>query len=104
MVKLKAVPFILMGTVVHLGLCMLVVQAEVECEDRINCVSPLTRIFEQILAFPLSLVRMLFHQNDTLANGFTIFYVIFNSLLAVAIVWFVLVWPFVRYAAKKNAA
>jgi hypothetical protein len=103
MAKLKAIPFILVGTVFHLVLCLAVIATVMSCANPTACESPLTNLWEQILGFPLSLIRMLSHQGYSPASEFSIFYIPLNSLLAVTIIWFALVRPFVRHAVKKNA-
>jgi hypothetical protein len=102
--KIKAFPFIAIGTVLHLGLCVTAFSARMNCNFHEQCMSAFARVSEQVLALPLYLFVLLFHVNGGGPGGLTLFYAVLNSILAVTILWLVLVRPFVRHAAKKNSA
>jgi len=103
MIKIKALPFIVIGTLIHLGLCVGVFSVRMNCNFREQCMPMFAKVSEQILALPLNLLVLLFHVNGGGPGGFTLFFVLLNSLLAVTILWFVLVRPLVRRANKRSA-
>lgn len=100
MTKIKAVPFILMGTMLHVGACVAVAVQFFDCDTRSECVSPATRIFADILAFPLILVRWIWQSKDQRMSSGSYLYLLINSLLAVTIVWFV-AKPFLNRRGKQ---
>lgn len=101
MIKIKPLPFIVIGTLIHLGLCVAVFSVRMNCNFREQCMPLLAKVSEQILALPLYLLVLLFRVNGGGPSGFTLLYVVLNSLLAVTILWFLLVRPFVRRANKN---
>jgi hypothetical protein len=102
MIKLKAAPFIVVGILVHLGLCVAVFSLRVNCNFRDQCMSTFARISEQILAMPLSLFFMLLRLGGGAPTGFNLLYPIINSIMAVTILWFVLVRPLMQRAARRS--
>jgi hypothetical protein len=104
MARLKAIPFIVVGTVVHLALGVLVVGARINCDFREKCISTTTRVVDWALSFPFAMLVALFHLGGGPITGFTLFLVLLNSLSAVTIVWFALIYPFVRRSRRRAVA
>lgn len=89
MTKIKAAPFILMGTILHISASVAVAAQFFDCDTRSECVSSVTRMCADVLAFPLILVRWIWQTKDQRMSGGSYLYVLINSLLAVTLVWFV---------------
>ena len=106
MANIKIVPFVIVGTIVHLGLCVAAFMPRVNCGFNDACMLAMStpaKIFEDIMSLPLGLLVILFHAGGGRATGLTFLYPVLNSLLAVLIIWFALVRPLVRRANKKSA-
>jgi hypothetical protein len=90
MIKIKAIPFILLGTVVHVGLCIANIAADIGCDTRTNCLSMTTRVGAVILGFPANLVSWLWQTENAKVTSWSFVFLLLNSVLAVTILWFVL--------------
>jgi hypothetical protein len=101
MAKLKATPFIIIGGILHLCALIAVETPIMNCEARPECISPASKILVQILMFPMNLISILLHLGGP-ATSLTFVAIIFNSFVAMTIVWFVFVRPFLWLAKRKD--
>lgn len=111
--KLKTLVFLLAGTFTHLGLMVAVIGARLACGIQTDCVSLGNKIAGFILEFPLgSGVRFLHFAGVDLSKShffdersalwFFAPYVA-NSLVAVALIWFLLIKLFARWRRRTRA-
>ena len=103
MFKIKAYLFILLGTLVHFGLIFCLILNRISCEMQPNCVSTANKVGVAILGFPLDVITWILYPHGVRANGWFYILVLFNSIAAVTIIWFVLVTPLVK-RARRNAS
>ncbi|RDD80993.1 hypothetical protein DVJ77_14945 [Dyella tabacisoli] len=88
--KIKAIPFIVLGTIVHVMLVATVFGAYISCDTRTNCVSTATRVSATVLSFPINLVSWIWERDDARISSGSFLILLLNSVLAVTIVWFFL--------------
>jgi hypothetical protein len=93
--KVKALPFIILGGLAHLCAVVAVNWPVLECESRTECITPVTRVLQNILGFPLNFISRLFSSAGPVTS-LTFIAIILNSFVAMTLVWFVLIRPFVR--------
>ena len=101
MKKLKVAPFIIVGTLVHLGLGFAVFSKRANCNFQAECLSTAMKVCEQILALPLNLLVEFFHLGGGEQIELLFIYPALNSFLVVTIIWALLVRPFVQRARKR---
>lgn len=89
MKRSRAIPFILIGSALHVALGFSVIGTYLKCDIQPNCVPPITKVLTGILGFPLNLVSWMWSESDgSISNlSFALFFL--NSVLAVTFIWFV---------------
>lgn len=90
MKKLKAIPFILIGSVIHILMGFMVMNTYLDCGIHPNCAPPATKVLTSTLGLPLSLVSWMWSTPDGSISGLQFVLFFLNSVLAVTIIWFVL--------------
>ncbi len=88
--RIKALPFILIGTAVHIFLGLAVVSAQLNCGIHPHCVPTSAGTFANILGFPLNLVTWMWQSPGGGIPSWAFLALFLNSVLAVTIIWFVL--------------
>lgn len=101
MIKIKAIPFILITTVLHIAASIASSVKIADCDIQTNCVSAATRICSQILAFPLVLVSWFWRGGEGSVSSASYLYLLINSFLAATFVW-LLVKPFLNWSGKQK--
>lgn len=88
--KIKTLPFIFIGTIVHIGLGMAVISTQLDCGIQPNCIPDNTKAFANILGFPLNLVTWMWQRPDGGIPSWAFLAFFVNSVLAVTTIWLVL--------------
>jgi hypothetical protein len=103
MPKIKAILFILVGTLVHFGLMFTLIVSRIGCEMQPNCVSQGNEIAGAILGFPLNVIAWILYPHGAPASSWYYIFMLLNSLVAVTGIWFLVLRPILR-RAKRNGA
>ncbi|WP_211460884.1 hypothetical protein [Collimonas silvisoli] len=90
MSKIKAFPFILIGTAAHILLGFAVIRAQLNCGIQPHCVPASAGTFANILGFPLNLVSWMWQSPGGGIPSWAFLAFFLNSVLSVTIIWFVL--------------
>lgn len=102
MKKLKALPFIIIGTICHLALWALLIGRYIDCQGDPSCAGFGTKISGYLLGLPLDLVSWIWEPSDSnhpMQSGGVIILLI-NSVLAVSLIY----WAIKSYVKHRQAA
>jgi hypothetical protein len=103
MMKLKAIPFILVGTICHLALWALLIARYIDCLGDSVCVGFGAKVGGYVLGFPIELISWIWEPSDPhhpMQSSHVILLPI-NSILAVSIFYLIVSFYFKHRQAKN---
>lgn len=101
--RLMALPFIVIGGILHLCALFAIEIPILNCEARPECVSDGSAVALRILGFPMDVIISIFNLGGRPLTQVMLLAGLLNSFVAMAIVWFALVRPFVVRAKRKTS-
>lgn len=107
MSKAKTFALVLLGACIHFALTGWAVVTRLSCGEVPHCVSPVITVASNALALPLGLITwFLDYVGINVARIFGSWLMLFfflNSVLAVSLIWYAIIKPFVSRVRKVRA-